>query len=181
MPKKYSSIDTFPTARGGREKALPLGFSVTEWGSWGNDWLILAIGQLRHEFSWRGWKVAGLWSWQRAAQILRCVWGLALADGPSLNPFRGTLGHNTQRSDHWTYGAVQILPGHRGPILTEPRLCRQSHSTWWIFRGNRSINSWLHNWFTATEKKHRGKGIFFLLFLCTGAFSRARNSGNIMR
>lgn len=70
----------------------------------------------------------------------------------------------TQRSDHWTYRAVQILTGHRGPILTEPRLCRQSHSTWRIYRGNGSINSWLHNWFTATEKKTDRKGFFFLSF-----------------
>lgn len=143
-------------------KHLQPGFSVTEWGTWGNDWLILAIGQPRHEFNRRGWQVAGPWSWQREAQILGCVGGLALVDGLSLNPFHGTLGHNTQRSDHWTCGAVQILAGHRGPILTEPRLCRQSHSTWWIFRGNRSINSWLHNCFTATGK-NTAKGIFFFL------------------
>lgn len=40
-----------------------------------------------------------------------------------------------------------------GPILTEPRLCHQSHSTSRIFSGRRSINFRLHNWFTPTEQK----------------------------
>lgn len=42
--------------------------------------------------------------------------------------------------------------GQRGPRLTGPRLCHQSHSTSRIFSGNRSINSWLHSCSLATQR-----------------------------
>lgn len=119
---------------------------------------------MRHEFS-QGWQVVGPWSSQREPQILWYVEGLALADQLSLNPFHGAHGYNTGHSDHWTWRAVEIPSGHRGPILTEPRLCHQSHSTSRIFRRDKSINSWLHNWSAATKKKNTMKEFFFSLQL----------------
>lgn len=50
-----------------------------------------------------------------------------------------------------------------GPILTEPRLCHQSHSTSRIFSGKRSINFQLHNWFTPAEKKEQHRDFFPLI------------------
>lgn len=133
-------------------KCLQTWFAGIERWTSGNDWLIFFHWPVRHVFS-QGWWVVDPWSSQREPQILWCVEGLALADQLSLNPFRGAQSYNTGHSDHWTWRAVQIPSGHWGPILTEPRLCHQSHSTSRIFRGNKSINSWLHNWSMTTEKK----------------------------
>lgn len=87
-------------------------------------------------------------------------WRLGPCRPTSLNPSCGALGYNTEHSDHWTWRAVQIPSGHLGPVLTEPRLCHQSQPTSRIFRGNKSINSWLHNCSMATVKKNTAKPFF---------------------
>lgn len=138
-------------------------------------WLIdIFHWAVRHEFS-RGWQVAGPWSLQRELRMPEYVEGLALVDHQlSLNPFYGAHGYNTVHSDHRTWRAVQIPSGHRGHILTEARLCHQSHSTSRIFKGSKSINSWLHNCSMGTEKKNTLKNIWAqeLNFTCTSKEKR---------
>lgn len=127
------------------------GFTTSESRASGNHWLIFSI--IRSDVnSARVCRLRASWSLQRESQILWCVWGLALTAQLSLNPFYRARGYDTEHSGHCTWGAVQIPSGHRGPILTEPRLYHQSHSTSRIFSGKRSINSWLQNWFIPTEK-----------------------------
>lgn len=145
------------------------GFTTSELRVSGNHWLIFSI--IRSDVnSAKVDRLWALWSSQRESQILWCVWGLALTAQLSLNPFHGVPGYDTQRSGHCTWGAVQIPSGHRGPILTEPRLSHQSPSTSRIFRGKRSINSWLRNWFITTDKNNIDC-LFLLISNCLPHYS----------
>lgn len=139
------------------------GFTTIESRASGNHWLIFSI--IRSDVnSARVDRLRASWSLQRESQILWCVWGLALTAQLSLNPFRGPRGYDPECTGHCTWGAVQIPSGHRGPILTEPRLYHQSHSPSRIFTGKRSINSWLQNWFIPTEKPtQQHRHVFSLL------------------
>lgn len=147
-------------------------FAAIEWWASGSDWLIFSTGQ----WDMNSAEVDRLQVHDPCKENCGCPSeGLALVDHQlSLNPFYGAHGYNTVHSDHRTWRAVQIPSGHWGHILTEARLCHQSHSTSRIFKGSKSINSWLHNCSMGTEKKNTLKNIWAqeLNFTCTSKEKR---------